>query len=55
MSTDDRTPAQHHESTAASHDRAYQIAREGGLSREAARQVSREAVERAQRTRDQTK
>jgi hypothetical protein len=48
---DDPTPAQHHESRAASEDRAYHIARQGGVTRSEARAVAREAVERAYRSR----
>jgi hypothetical protein len=44
-------PSQHHESTAASRDRAYHIAREGGLPRDVAKQVAHDAVERARRNR----
>lgn len=48
---DDPTPAQHHESRAASIDRAYHIAREGGTPRLAAREIAVQAVERARRSR----
>jgi hypothetical protein len=50
--SDNEAPAQHHESTAASRDRAYHIAREGGFTRERAREIARDAVDRAHRTRD---
>jgi hypothetical protein len=50
--SDNETPAQHHESTAASRDRAYHIAREGGLTRERARAAAEHAVDSARRTRD---
>jgi hypothetical protein len=48
---DDPTPAQHHESRAASIDRAYHIARQGGQPRLAAREIAVQAVDRARRSR----
>ncbi len=44
-----RTPAQHHESGAASRDRAYQILRQGGVGRDEARKAANEGVEKARR------
>lgn len=48
------TPRQHHESTAASRDRAYHILRDHhpNMDRDQARKISNEAVEKAKRSRD---
>lgn len=48
---EDPTPAQYHDTTTTSRDRAYHLAREGGLARDVARQVANAAVEQARRTR----
>ena len=47
-----RTPAQHHESTAASRDRAYHLLRQSGMRRDEARKTAAEAVDGAHRARD---
>lgn len=48
---DDPTPAQHHESGAASRDRAYHLLRQSGVTREYARTFAYQATEQARRTR----
>lgn len=52
MSKDDDTkPANHHESGAASRDRAYHILRESGVKRDEARKIAEQAVDTARRNR----
>lgn len=46
------TPAQHHESTAASRDRAYHVLRGAGVERDAAKKIAEASVEKAKRARD---
>jgi hypothetical protein len=51
LPADDRNPARHHESRAATKDRAYQILRESGVSRSEARDAAERATESARRSR----
>lgn len=47
-----KTPKQHHESTAASRDRAYHVLRGAGVERDTAKKIAEKAVDAAKKARD---
>lgn len=51
LAPDDRNPARHHESRAATRDRLYHLARESGMDRSTARDAADRATESARRSR----